>query len=214
MSESSDRRVPRQSKKRLPGEQARHSKASRSCSARSASDEAEQDPLGKLIEEHRMTLAGVIVVCGVLAGIGGTSLWWGWAQRPRTLFALSAMGIGAFVLLMALVLLFTNVFNVGRSLELRKHGIRYTERGQTKEFRWNEIAAVETDRLDSTNLGVATKYTRSNNAAAPSGPLTRSEFTVTIVADDGRTIRLPPSFLRSVGDPRRLISNLKLRSGV
>jgi hypothetical protein len=44
--------------------------------------------------------------------------------------------------------------------------------------------------------------------------LTRSEFTVTIVADDGRTIRLPPSFLQCVGDPKRLISKLKLRSGV
>lgn len=214
MSDSSRRQRTSQGKKPQSASGARRPQSSAVTSRSAANAAAEADPLGKLIEQHYVTLAGVILVCGLLAAIGAAALWWGWAQQPRSVVALSAMGVGGLVLLMALVLLFTNIFNVGRRLELRKRGIRYTERGQTTEFFWKEIAAVETDRLDSTFVGVATKYTRSDNAVAPSGPLTRSEFTVTIVADDGRTIRLPPSFLQCAGDPKRLISNLRLRSGV
>jgi hypothetical protein len=214
MSEPPRRRSARQSSKPLPRGHARRPRPSQAADRTDADPAADADPLGKLLEQHRVTLAGVMVVCGLLGAIGGAALWWGWAQQPRTPIALGAMGVGGLVLLTALVLLFTNIFNVGRSLELRKRGIRYTERGQTTEFLWKEIAVVETDRLDSTFAGVATKYTRSDNAVAPSGPLTRSEFTVTIVGDDGRTIRLLPSFLRCVGDPKKLISKLKLRSGV
>jgi hypothetical protein len=192
----------------------RQSSSTAPDSPAAAAAAAQRDPLGTLIEQHRVTLAGVLLVCGLSGALGVAALGWGWSQQPRTTVALAAMGIGGLVLLTALVLLFMNIFNIGRSLELRKHGIRYTERGQTTQFLWKEIASVETDRLDSTFVGAATKYTRSDNAVAPSGPLTRSEFTVTIVADDGRTIRLPPSFLQCVDDPKKLISKLKVRSGI
>lgn len=217
MSESSKRRPTRRRKTRPAEASLNVSSQARQKSRHGmqrVDADAERDPLGKLIEEHRVTLAGIIIVGGVLGVIGASALWWGWAQDPRTIVSLSAMGIGGLVLLMALVLLFTNLFNVGRHLELRKRGIRYTQRGITTEMRWKEIASVETDRLDSTNLGVATKYTQSNNALAPSGLLTKTEFTVTIISDDGRTILLPPSFLQSLGDPRKLISKLKLRAGI
>ena len=124
------------------------------------------------------------------------------------------MIIGGFIGLLAFALLAINLFNVGRSLELRKRGIRFQERGEIREMLWSEIAHVEVDRLDATNVGVATKYSRSNDAAASSGPLTKTEFNVTIHSDSGETIFLSSIFFRMVNDPKKLISNLKLRSGL
>jgi hypothetical protein len=107
-----------------------------------------------------------------------------------------------------------NVFNVGRRLELRRRGIRFVEAGVETELFWDEIVDIEVNRTDDTDMGLVSVETRSSNAVAPSGPLTKTEWQVTIHAADGRSIQLNRMFMRMVPDPKELISNLRMRSGV
>jgi hypothetical protein len=179
--------------------------------ARVVSDDGADDPLGKLYEQHRVTLAGVLVVAGFVACVGIGVLIYGLSGQPYSLYALL---IGTGVLLCAVALVGVNAFNVGRHLELRKRGIRYTESGVITELLWKEIVDIDVKRTDDTNLGAVNVRKRSKNALAPSGPLTKTEWDVSIRADDGRTIRLPPMFLRTVRDPKKLISQLRLRAGI
>ena len=172
---------------------------------------ASRDRLGKLIEQHRVTLLGVLFVNGVLGMVGLGLCGYGFVRDPRSL---SLLVIGGFFILMALILLGINVVNIGRSLEIRKKGIRYSERGAVTELLWSEIVDVSVDRLDDTNMGIASVKRRSNDASSPSGLLTKTEWEVIITADDGRQVRLTPIFMRVVSDPKGLISKLKLRSGM
>lgn len=171
------------------------------------------DRLGSLIEQHAVSMGGLIIVCGVLLLIGVGILGWGYTQEAVNRMSVTAMIIGGFIMLMGLILFGINVVNVGRRLELRKRGVRFSDHGRTTEMLWSEIAHVEVDRLDATNVGVGTKYTRSSDAAAVSGPLTKTEFTVTLHSDTGEVIVLTSIFLRTVADPKKLISSLKLRAG-
>lgn len=175
------------------------------------SKEADGDPLGKLLEKHEVTLAGVLVASGVVGLAGGTLLVYGATGRQ---YALAALVVGSFIVLMALVLFGMNIFNIGRRLELRKRGVRWTQAGSTTELHWDEIADVGIKRIDDTYVGIANVRTRSSDAVRPSGPLTKTEFDVTIHGQNGRRIHLSRMFLRSVSDPKRLISNLRLRAGV
>lgn len=201
------------------GEQRRRPRPANSSRVRRQSPDSEQnrkrvksrDRLGKLIEQHHVTLLGVLLVSGFLGIVGLGLCGYGSLRDPRSLTLLI---IGGFVILMALILLGINVFNIGRSLEVRKKGIRYSERGAVTELLWDEIVDVSVDRLDDTNMGIASVKRRSNDASSPSGLLTKTEWTVVITADDGRQIRLTPIFMRVVSDPKSLISNLKLRSGM
>jgi hypothetical protein len=111
-------------------------------------------------------------------------------------------------------LLGINVFNVGRCLELRKLGVRFVESGIVTELLWHEIVDIAVNRTDDTYLGVVTVRKRSSDASSPSGLLTKSEWDVTIQGQDGRTIHLRPMFLRMVPDPKKLISQLRLRAGL
>jgi len=169
------------------------------------------DPLGKLLEEYRVSLAGVLLMSGVNALIGLGLIAYALTREPYSLPWLLA---GTFVLLVVVALLGTNVFNVGRRLELRKHGVRFVEGGVETAFTWDEIADVEVNRTDDTYLGVASVRRRSSNASRPAGPLTKTEWDVTIHAHDGRTIRLRPTFFRIVPVPKKLISHLRLRAGL
>ena len=173
--------------------------------------EAAGDPLGKLLEQHEVTLAGVLVASGVVTLAGAALLVYGATGGP---YATAALAVGGLVALMGLVLFGMNIFNIGRRLELRKRGIRWVQAGTATEFRWDEIADVEVTRLDDTYIGVANVRTKSSDAVRPSGPLTKTEFDVTIRSQDGRQIHLSRMFLRSISDPRKLISSLRLRAGV
>ena len=93
-------------------------------------------------------------------------------------------------------------------------GIRFIESGTETELAWDEIADIEVRRLDRTYLGPVSLWKRSSDASSPSGLLTNTEFTVIIHSHDGRGIRLSSMFLRSVSDPRKLISQLRLRAGL
>jgi hypothetical protein len=177
----------------------------------SESIDSADDPLGKLLVTHRVSLAGVLLVSGVilLAGLG--MLVYALTRQP---YSLTFLLIGAAASLLALVLVGMNVFNFGRRLELRKQGVRFVELGTVTEIFWDEIVDVEVNRTDDTSFGVATVRRRSADASRPSGLLTKTEWTVTIHAQDGRRIRLPSMFLRTVGDPKHLISQLRLRAGL
>src|SRR5207237_5645700 len=117
-------------------------------------------------------------------------------------------------LLLAVAFRGVNVFNAGRKLEVRKYGLRYAESGTETELRWDEIAAVEVHRTDDTYLGVASVRKGSSDTDSPSGPLTKTEWDVTIRAHDGRRIRLPPMFFKVVSNPKKLINQIKMRAGV
>jgi hypothetical protein len=174
------------------------------------SDSAD-DPLGKLLQQYQVNLAGVLVVSGVILFLGLGLLVYALTRQP---YSLTFLLVGTGVLLFALVLLAMNVFNVGRRLELRKSGVRFVQAGISTEVFWDEIVDIVVNRTDDTNFGVATVRRRSSDAASPSGLLTKTEWDITIHAQDGRTIRLPPMFLRTVPDPKRLISQLRLRAGL
>ncbi len=176
-----------------------------------ADSEGRPDPLGELIKKYHVTLASVLVVSGAVGVVGLGVLAYALIRDPWSpAFAL----VGAAVLLCAGALLVMNVFNVGRRLELRKRGLRFVEAGVETELFWGEIADVEVNRTDATSLGVATVEKRSSDAVSPSGLLTKTEWLVTIHTRDGRSVRLSRMFLRMVPDPKELISNLRMRSGV
>ena len=169
------------------------------------------DPLGKLLQQYRVNLAGVLVVSGGILLLGLGLLAYALSRQP---YSLTFLLVGTGTLLFALALLGMNVFNVGRRLELRKLGVRFVQSGIVTEMFWDEIADVVVNRTDDTNFGVATVRRRSTDASSPSGLLTKTEWDVTIQGQDGRTIRLPPMFLRTVPDPKKLISQLRLRAGL
>jgi hypothetical protein len=164
-----------------------------------------------MIQLHRVNLAAGLIVTGALAFIGIGVLGYALLRRP---FSMTFLLVGSFILLMAAVLVCINVFNVGRRLELRKRGVRFVESGVVTEFYWDEIEDIEVNLTDDTYMGVVSVHKRSSDAVSPSGPLTKTEWHVTILSDDGRSIRLSPTFMRIIPDPKKLISQLRLRSGL
>jgi hypothetical protein len=121
---------------------------------------------------------------------------------------------GVLVVGLALALVLVNVFNVGRSLELHKKGLRFVEGGSAIDLLWEDIADVQVHRSDATNLGLVTVHRRGAHYAGPGGPLTRTDWDVVIHARDGRTVHLDARFLKMVPDVRKLISQLRLRAGI
>jgi uncharacterized RDD family membrane protein YckC len=174
-------------------------------------DDSDDDPLGKLLQRHQVSLAAVLVVSGVFLLVGLGLLVFALTRDP---YSLTFLLIGMALLLLSVVMLGMNVFNVGRRFELRKLGVRFVESGIVTELLWSDIAEVVVNRTDDTYLGVASVRRRSADAADLSGPLTKMEWDVTIVGHDGRSIRLRPMFLRTVSDPKKLISQLRLRAGI
>src|SRR5437867_3596882 len=78
-----------------------------------------RDPLGKLLEQYHVSLAGVLIVAGIISLIGlGIAIY----SQFRETYSLIWLLVGTGVLLLAVVFLGMNVFNVGRRLELRKRG--------------------------------------------------------------------------------------------
>lgn len=169
------------------------------------------DPLGSLIQQHQVNLVGVLLVAGIVGLVGIGFLIYALTRDP---ISPTFLLVGTAALLFALVFVGMNVFNIGRRLELRKRGVRFVESGIVTEFFWDEIASVEVNRTDRTNYGLVTRRRRSGDAVSPSGPLTNTEWDVTIHAHDGRTMRLRPMFMRTLRDPKKLIGQLKLRAGL
>jgi hypothetical protein len=169
------------------------------------------DPLGKLLQQHQVSLAGVLIMSGLIGLVGIGVLTYALTRQP---YSLTFLLVGTLTLLLAVAVLGMNAFNIGRRLEVRKRGLRLVEFGAVTEFFWDEIADVEVNRTDNTYLGVATVRKRSADASSPSGPLTNTEWDVTIHGHDGRTMHLRPMFLRTVADPKKLISQLRLRAGL
>src|SRR5262245_22635668 len=180
---------------------------------RDADDDAgaEYDALGELISRYAVSLGGVLIVSAVGALVGaGLAIFALTRERISILFLL----IGAGLILVAGALLVTSLFNVGRRLELRKKGIRFVDPYYDVEFFWEDIADIKVNRADETDYGVATVQKRGSHYMAPSGPLTRTDWDVTIQSHDGRSIHLTPTFLKIVADPRKLISQIRLRAGL
>jgi hypothetical protein len=172
---------------------------------------ADYDALGELISRHAVSLGSVLIVAAVGALVGAGLLVFALTREKISVLFLV---IGAGVILLAGALLVTSVFNIGRRLELRKKGIRFVDPYYDVEFFWEEIADIKVNRLDQTDYGVATVWKRGGHYMTPSGPLTQTEMDVTIQAHDGRAIHLNSSFLKIVSDPRKLISQIRLRAGL
>jgi hypothetical protein len=173
--------------------------------------DSSRDPLGKLIQQYHVSLAGVLLLSGIVLAFGLGIVAYAVTRQPSSLIFLI---VGAVVALLSVVLLGMNAFNIGRRLELRKRGVRFVESGRSVEMLWEDIEDVQVSRRDETYLGPVSVRRESADASRPSGPLTKTEWNVTIRSQDGRTIRLRPMFLRIVPDPKKLISQLRLRSGL
>jgi len=169
------------------------------------------DPLGEVIKKHEVTWAAVLVLSGSVALLGLGSVAYGLIGK---IWSQGFLLVGGAVILCAVALAVMNVFNVGRRLELRRRGIRFVDAGVETELSWDEIVDVEVNRTDDTDMGLVSVEKRSSDAVSPSGPLTKTEWQVTIHASDGRSIPLSRTFMRMVPDPKELISNLRMRSGV
>jgi len=171
---------------------------------------SEYDPLGDLISRHQISLVGVLIVSTLAALVGLGLLTLGLLRDPISLLFVL---IGGGVMLLAGALLVTSLFNIGRRLELRKKGIRFTDRFYDVEMFWEEIAGIHVNRTDETDYGMASVRKRGGHYMTPSGPLTQTEWDVTIESHDGRAIHLTSPFLNAVSDPRKLISQIRLRAG-
>lgn len=172
-------------------------------------DEAD-DPLGKLLDRYQPNLIGMLIGAGFLFCVGIAAI----VLAPdRQRLGMTCLFLGSVAILAAVAIPVMNIFNFGRRLELRKHGVRFVEFGRTTELLWDEIADVAVNRTDDTNLGLATVRRQSADAVSPSGLLTKTEWHVTIHGSSGRRIRLTPMFLRTVRDPKSLIKQLRLRAG-
>ncbi|MCA9069667.1 MAG: MgtC/SapB family protein [Planctomycetaceae bacterium] len=170
-----------------------------------------RDPLGKLVKSYGVNWAEVVVASGILALLGGGVVIYALSgDSVSTLWLI----VGAGFILMALAFVVYNALNIGRRLEVRKRGIRFTESGETTEFAWDEIVEVQIDRRDETNAGLVSIHKRSSDGVSSSGPLTKTEWDITIFNRDNRTIRLTNTFLRIVPDPQKLISQLRLGAGI
>lgn len=175
----------------------------------------DDDPLGDLILEHKTDPASVIVasIFTVILGIGMLATLFLLESPPVELFLVLLVGGGLIVLVGAgrLVLL---GLSKNQRLEFRKRGLRILDGQLQFDLFWDEIRDIEVDRTDRTFVGIDTVTTHSSDAVMPSGPTTSTEWDVHIHTEDGRRIQLNPDFLSMVRDPKQLISNLKLRSGV
>jgi hypothetical protein len=169
------------------------------------------DPLGKLWQRYEVNFASAVAACAVMACFGVGSVIYALSSKPYSLIWLL---IGLALLLFSVALLGANAFNAGRQFEVRKHGVRFKQAGVVTEILWEDIVDIDVDRLNQTTLGPATIRTRSKDAVSPSGPLTNTEWEVTIQGRDGTSIRLPRLFMRTVRDPKKLISQLRLRAGI
>ena len=185
-------------------------KERREAAGGTADSEGGGDPLGEVIEQHHVTWASVLLVSGSVGVVGLGVLAFALTREARSPGFLL---VGGALLLCAGVLLVMNVFNVGRRLELRRRGLRFVEGGVETELLWSEIVEVEVSRTDETNVGPVGIHRRSSDPVSPSGPLTSTEWQVTIHTSDGRSVRLSRMFLRMVPDPKKLISHLRLRAG-
>jgi hypothetical protein len=170
-----------------------------------------KDPLGKLVARYPPSIAGVLLVAGVVALVGlgliGLAL-----LREST--SLVLLAVGGFILLVALLFAGANLLNVGRRLELRKRGVRFIESGEETEIAWEDVADIAVHRTDDTYLGVVSVTKTSSNHLASSGPLTQTAWDVTIHAHDGSKIHLRPAFLKVVPDIKKLITEMRLASGL
>jgi hypothetical protein len=170
-----------------------------------------RDPLGKLQNRYEIQLGQILGFCGGIAVLGLISLFYGLLQDPKSLLFLA---VGGVVLLLAVALLAINLPNLGRRLEIRRSGIRYTAASESVEMFWDEITVVDVDRTDDTYLGLASVHETSSDAIRPSGPLTKTEFNVMICTADGRSIRLSKRFLQMVPRRQELVREIQVRAGL
>src|SRR5947207_907214 len=114
-------------------------KKRRKRSADAELDDVEYDPLGALIHRYQVSLAGVLIVAGVVALVGLGLIAFA-LMRERVWLLLLLIGAG--IVLLAVGLVAANLFNLGRRLELRKKGIRFVDPLYELEFFWEEISDV------------------------------------------------------------------------
>ena len=172
---------------------------------------SDKDPLGKLIKHYEATMARLVgeAIMIALFGIGVLAFTIAMGALHKGLLL-----AGVAILIAAVLRLFVGRSNVGRRLELRKRGLRFIELGVPLEVRWDEIVDVDVARTDSTDYGLVGVHKTSADGITPSGPLTSTEFGLTIRTHDDRRIHLPPEFMKVVDKPTELISNLRLRAGM
>ncbi|MEZ6046652.1 MAG: hypothetical protein R3C11_13975 [Planctomycetaceae bacterium] len=172
--------------------------------------EASRDPLGKLLKLYGTNLATAVFILLIMlipAAIAFGVMFFTEGQVARI-----SMFVGAAFCLIGFVLFCLQLLNVNKRLELRRHGIRYVNGSIQTEFFWNEIVDIEVKRVDSTNLGVVSVHTHSNDARKPTNIMSRTDWDITIVSQSGRKIHLGDTFTNIIHKPQELIAELRLYS--
>lgn len=203
-----ERRSARKRPRRGP---ANSSSEDRDAIQRDSEAESERDPLGKVIVAHRVTLARVLFIFVLGAAVGGGVLAY---ASTREIYAKVFLGIGGAILYFAVVASLKNLVLLGRRLELRKYGLRYVAHGSKTDFRWDDIVDLEIIRKDKSYYGRVRVDRVTSDEHSPSGLLTTSTFDVTIHARDGDSIRLTPTFMKAVPNPKKLIQRIRMGADV
>jgi hypothetical protein len=154
------------------------------------------DPLGKPLEVYSAKAKAITyLIIGVVLGlIGGGGLAYG---LPRGEEGLMATLIGGLFALAAPAFVGVSLFNLKRSFEVRRGGVRFTSWGGTTEMRWDEVKRIDVTRT-------------VDDASGGRGRTVEWEVHI-----QGRKkkIVLSPTFLGLVRSPSSLVKLLRMHSG-
>jgi hypothetical protein len=162
-----------------------------------------------VIHVYRVNLVGTLFGCGIAAATGSGFVAYAMTREPHSKVFL---GVGGVILVIAAAIFFLNVVNLGRRLELRKFGLRYLVYGSKTELLWHDIVDIDVRRKDMSSYGPVHVFKESTDEVSSSGLLTNTDFTVTIHGRDGESIKVGPTFLKIVPDPKRLIQKIRTRA--
>jgi hypothetical protein len=155
------------------------------------------DPLGKPLEVYNAKGKAIAyLIVGVVMGLlGGGGLAYG---LPKGEDGLMATLIGGLFALGAPVFVGVSLYNLKRSFEVRRGGVRFTSWGKTTEMRWDEVKRIDVTRTVDDDV-----------------PGARGRTVQWEVHIQGRKkeIVLGPTFLELVRSPSALVKLLKMRCG-
>jgi hypothetical protein len=154
------------------------------------------DPLGKPLEVYNAKGKAIAyLIIGVVLGlIGGGGLIYG---LPRGEDGLMATLIGGLFALAAPAFIGVSLFNLKRSFEVRRGGVRFTSWGKTTEMRWDEVKRIDVTRT-------------VDDAAGGRGRTVQWEVHI---KGRKKEIVLSPTFLELLRSPSALVKLLKMKCG-
>ncbi len=167
------------------------------------------DPLGPVLKTYRPQLGSAVFAIAITVALGGGLLGYAISIGKATLVSLLVGGFGLVLCLVGGYLLFVNLANLGRRLDLHKRGIRFSQFGFRKQMRWKEIVNIDVERREVEAFGIMRSVTTSDDEYSPEAATSNTSWEIAIESARGQTIVLGEIFMRIVPDPPQLIANLR-----